>query len=149
MTDKIGNSLKFMDRDFIVASWSLARNADEFYGTTLSIQSSPHDLYNGLYPERMRGRIGVTWTLRIYQLPSLAHLLYSHFVSSETFGNRPRRWRRENATSVAKTRICTGFFLPRVNILALIESLINRIDQLKLRKAMRVNGPIYTFWYWN
>jgi len=31
-----------------------------FYGFALSIRASPHDLYNGLYLERMRGRIGVT-----------------------------------------------------------------------------------------
>lgn len=84
------------------------RSEREFYGTALSIQGSPHDLYNGLYPERMRGQIGVTWTLRIYQLPSLAHLLYSHFVSSETFGNRPRRRQRKNATSVTETH--SSFF---------------------------------------
>jgi len=105
-------------RHFDIASRkSLARSAGEFYGTALSIRSSPHDLYNGLYPERMRGQIGVTWTLRIYQLPSLAHLLYSHFVSSETFGNRPRRRQRKNATSVIEMR--TRRFFPCIDILTL------------------------------
>lgn len=81
-----------------------------FYSFALSIWASPHDLYNGLYLERMRGQIGVTWTLRIYQLPSLAHLLYRHFVSSETFGNRP--WPEKRAVkSLPKCTSVVPFFV--------------------------------------
>jgi len=53
---------------------------------------NPFSSWPTTFSERMRGRIGVTWTLRIYQLPSLAHLLYRYFVLSETFENR-MRWR--------------------------------------------------------
>lgn len=93
---------------------------------------SPHDLYSGLYPERMRGRIGVTWTLRIYQLPSLAHLLYRYFVSSETFGNRP--WRE----SVAKMHVFR-FFRPFI-IFSLINILIILLTWLPFHRPRF--GPI-------
>lgn len=94
-----------------------------FYGFALSIRASPHDLYNGLYLERMRGRIGVTWTLRIYQLPSLAHLLYRHFVSSETFGNRP--WPEKRAAIPCRNAHPSFLFFIIQNLIALIAVLID------------------------